>query len=257
MQAVILAGGFGSRLSEETHLKPKPLVEIGGMPILWHIMKIYSSHGINDFIICLGYKGYLIKEYFHNYFLHSSDVEINMNDNSISFLNKNAEPWKIKLIDTGAKSMTGGRLKRVKEYIKDNDFCFTYGDGVADININELIEFHKKHNKIATVTVASPPGRFGVVNIKENKVINFEEKPDGDQGLINAGFFVLSKNIFNYLEDDETIFEQKPLQSLSKEGELYSYHHQGFWQCMDTVRDKENLEELIENSKAPWMTWNK
>lgn len=257
MQAVILAGGFGSRLSEETHLKPKPLVEIGGMPILWHIMKIYSSHGINDFIICLGYKGYLIKEYFHNYFLHSSDVEINMNDNSISFLNKNAEPWKIKLIDTGAKSMTGGRLKRVKEYINDNDFCFTYGDGVADININELIEFHKKHNKIATVTVASPPGRFGVVNIKENKVINFEEKPDGDQGLINAGFFVLNKNIFNYLEDDETIFEQKPLQSLSKEGELYSYHHQGFWQCMDTVRDKENLEELIENSKAPWMTWNK
>ena len=256
MQAVILAGGFGSRLSEETHLKPKPLVDIGGMPILWHIMKIYSSHGINDFVICLGYKGYLIKEYFQNYFLHASDVEIDIANNSIKYLRKDAESWNIKLIDTGANSMTGGRLKRVQNYIDGDNFCFTYGDGVADIDITELINFHLAHKKIATVTVATPPGRFGAVNIQNNRVLSFEEKPEGDQGLINAGFFVLSKDVFRYLEDDSTIFEQSPLKNLSKEGHLFAYHHKGFWQCMDTVRDKNHLEELIENSTAPWITWN-
>ena len=256
MQAVILAGGFGSRLSEETHLKPKPLVDIGGMPILWHIMKIYSSHGINDFVICLGYKGYLIKEYFQNYFLHASDVEIDIANNSIKYLRKDAEPWNIKLIDTGANSMTGGRLKRVQDYIEGDNFWFTYGDGVADIDIAESISFHLDNKKIATVTVATPPGRFGAVNIEDNKVLSFEEKPEGDQGLINAGFFVLSKDVFGYLENDSTVFEQSPLKNLSKEGQLFAYHHKGFWQCMDTVRDKNHLEELIANSTAPWITWS-
>jgi len=256
MQAVILAGGLGSRLSEETTLKPKPLVEIGGMPILLHIMKIYSSYGVNDFVICLGYKGYLIKEYFYNYSLHSSDIEVDVKENSITYLNKTSEPWKIKLIDTGADSMTGGRLKRVEKFIDQETFCFTYGDGVADININDLVNYHKDHKKIATITVATPPGRFGVVNIQDNKVLSFEEKPDGDQGLINAGFFVLNKEIFQYIEDDSTIFEQYPLKTLAKDGQLYSYHHQGFWQCMDTLRDKNHLNSLIENSEAPWMKWD-
>ena len=257
MQAVILAGGFGSRLSEETSLKPKPLVEIGGMPILWHIMKIYSYHGINDFVICLGYKGYLIKEYFYNYSLHSSNIEVDVTENSITYLNKTTEPWKIKLIDTGADSMTGGRLKRVEKYIDQETFCFTYGDGVADININDLVKYHKDHKKIATITVATPPGRFGVVKIEDKKVTSFEEKPKGDQGLINAGFFVLNREVFDYIKDDQIVFEQYPLKTLVKEGQLYSYQHKGFWQCMDTLRDKNYLNSLIDSSKAPWMKWDK
>mgnify|MGYP006077070219 FL=1 len=256
MKAVILAGGLGTRLSEETVSKPKPMVEIGGKPILWHIMKTYSHYGINDFIICCGYKGYVIKEYFKNYFLHQSDVTFKMTDNKMIVHKKRAEPWTVTLIDTGDNSMTGGRLKRVLPFIKDEEaFCFTYGDGVADINIKDLIDFHKSHGKQATLTATYPPGRFGALNIEENQVKKFEEKPRGDGALINGGFFVLSPKVIERIDGDGTIWEQKPLKGLAVDGELMSFKHEGFWQPMDTLRDKIYLEELLEKNKAPWKKW--
>ncbi|WP_339627062.1 glucose-1-phosphate cytidylyltransferase [uncultured Winogradskyella sp.] len=257
MKAVILAGGLGTRLSEETVSRPKPMVEIGGKPILWHILKIYSHYGINDFIICCGYKGYVIKEYFANYFLHQSDVTFNMQENKMIVHEERAEPWIITLVDTGDNSMTGGRLKRVLPYLKDEEaFCFTYGDGVADINIAELVKFHKSHGKQATLTATYPPGRFGALNIEDNQVKKFEEKPKGDGALINGGFFVLSPEVIDRIVDDSTTWEQEPLKGLAKDGELMSFKHEGFWQPMDTLRDKMKLEELLENNKAPWKVWN-
>lgn len=257
MKAVILAGGLGTRLSEETNTRPKPMVHIGGKPILWHIMKMYSSHGINDFIICCGYKGYVIKEYFANYFLHMSDVTFNMRDNSMEVHNKRAEPWSVTLVDTGEHSMTGGRLRRVAEYVRDeDDFCFTYGDGVGDINITDSIRFHKEHGKAATLTATYPPGRFGALDIQNKQVMNFKEKPKGDGAMINGGFFVLTPKVLDYLADDSTIWEQEPLMGLAEDGELMAYEHQGFWQPMDTLRDKKLLEELWEAGKAPWKTWD-
>ena len=257
MKAVILAGGLGTRLSEETSTRPKPMVEIGGKPILWHIMKMYSSHGINDFVICCGYKGYVIKEYFANYFLHMSDVTFNMHDNSMQVHNKRAEPWNVTLVDTGENSMTGGRLRRVAEYVKDEEaFCFTYGDGVGDIDIADSIRFHKEHAKAATLTATYPPGRFGALDIQNKQVMNFKEKPKGDGAMINGGFFVLKPKVLDYLNDDSTIWEQEPLMGLAEDGELMAYEHQGFWQPMDTLRDKNLLEELWEAGKAPWKTWD-
>jgi len=256
MKAVILAGGLGTRLSEETVSKPKPMVEIGGKPILWHIMKTYSYYGINDFIICCGYKGYVIKEYFANYFLHQSDVTFNMKDNKMTVHEDRAEPWTVTLVDTGDNSMTGGRLKRVLPYIKDEEaFCFTYGDGVADININSLIEFHKSHGKQATLTATFPPGRFGALSIEDNQVQKFEEKPKGDGALINGGYFVLSPKVIERIEGDDSTWEQEPLKSLALDGELMSFKHDGFWQPMDTLRDKMKLNELLEQNKAPWKVW--
>ena len=256
MKAVILAGGLGTRLSEETDLKPKPMVEIGGKPILWHIMKMYSHYEINDFIICCGYKGYVIKEYFKNYFLHQSDVTFNMDENDMVVHHKRAEPWKVTLVDTGDDSMTGGRLKRVLPYLKNEEvFCFTYGDGVADINITELINFHKSHGKLATLTAAFPPGRFGALNIVDNQVQKFEEKPKGDGALINAGFFVLSKKVIDRIEGDSTIWEQEPLKGLAHDGQLMSFKHSDFWQPMDTLRDKKYLEKLWQAGNAPWKIW--
>jgi glucose-1-phosphate cytidylyltransferase len=256
MKAVILAGGLGTRLSEETAMKPKPMVEIGGKPILWHIMKTYSEHGVNEFIICCGYKGYVIKEYFANYFLHQSDVTFNMDENDMVVHHKRAEPWKVTLVDTGDDSMTGGRLKRVLPYLKNEKvFCFTYGDGVADINITELINFHKSHGKLATLTAAFPPGRFGALNIVDNQVKKFEEKPKGDGALINAGFFVLSTKVIDRIEGDSTIWEQEPLKSLAHDGQLMSFKHSDFWQPMDTLRDKKYLEKLWQAGNAPWKIW--
>lgn len=257
MKAVILAGGLGTRLSEETVSKPKPMVEIGGKPILWHIMKIYSHYDINDFIICCGYKGYVIKEYFANYFLHQSDVTFNMKENEMIVHEKRAEPWKVTLVDTGDMSMTGGRLKRVEEYLKDEEaFCFTYGDGVADIDIKKLIEFHKSHGKLATLTATYPPGRFGALNIEDDMIKRFEEKPRGDGALINGGFFVLSPEVISRIDGDATIWEQEPLKGLAKDGELMAFKHEGFWQPMDTLRDKNNLEKLLETNQAPWKKWD-
>ena len=256
MKAVILAGGLGTRLSEETVSKPKPMVEIGGKPILWHIMKTYSHYGIHDFIICCGYKGYVIKEYFANYFLHQSDVTFNMKNNKMTVHEDRAEPWTVTLVDTGDNSMTGGRLKRVLPYIKDEEaFCFTYGDGVADINIKSLIEFHKSHGKQATLTATFPPGRFGALSIKDNQVQKFEEKPKGDGVLINGGYFVLSPKVIERIECDETIWEQEPLKNLASDGELMSFKHEGFWQPMDTLADKQRLNILFEKNKAPWKVW--
>ncbi len=256
MKAVILAGGLGTRLSEETDLKPKPMVEIGGKPILWHIMKSYSTHGVHDFIICCGYKGYVIKEYFANYFLHQSDVTFDMSHNTMEVHEKRAEPWKVTLVDTGDRTMTGGRLKRVEEYLKnENEFLFTYGDGVSDVDITETIKFHRQHGKLATLTATYPPGRFGALEIKNNQIVSFHEKPKGDGGMINGGYFVLSPKVLNYIENDKTVWEQHPLNKLSKEGELMSYEHKGFWQPMDTLRDKHYLEELWGNTKAPWKNW--
>ena len=256
MKAVILAGGLGTRLSEETAMKPKPMVEIGGKPILWHIMKTYSEHGVNEFIICCGYKGYVIKEYFKNYFLHQSDVTFNMDENDMVVHHKRAEPWKVTLVDTGDDSMTGGRLKRVLPYLKNEKvFCFTYGDGVADINITELINFHKSHGKLATLTAAFPPGRFGALNIVDNQVKKFEEKPKGDGALINAGFFVLSTKVIERIEGDSTIWEQEPLKGLAHDGQLMSFKHSDFWQPMDTLRDKKYLEKLWKAGNAPWKIW--
>ncbi len=256
MKAVILAGGLGTRLSEETNLKPKPMVEVGGKPILWHIMKMYSSHGVNEFIICCGYKGYVIKEYFANYFLHMSDVTFNMHDNTMEVHHKRAEPWKVTLVDTGDNSMTGGRLKRVAKYIEGDDaFCFTYGDGVGDINISESIKFHKQHGKLATLTATFPPGRFGALDIVEGQVLNFKEKPKGDGAMINGGFFVLSPKVIGYIENDSSIWEQFPLNQLAEDNQLMAYEHHGFWQPMDTLRDKNHLEELWSSGKAPWKNW--
>jgi glucose-1-phosphate cytidylyltransferase len=256
MKAVILAGGFGTRLSEETVSKPKPMVEIGGKPILWHIMKTYSHYGINDFIICCGYKGYVIKEYFANYFLHQSDVTFEMKNNKMTVHEDRAEPWKVTLVDTGDNSMTGGRLKRVLPYIKDEEaFCFTYGDGVADINITDLINFHKSHGKQATLTATFPPGRFGALNIEDKQVKKFEEKPKGDGALVNGGFFVLSPKVIERITGDASTWEQEPLKGLAADGELMSFKHDGFWQPMDTLRDKIKLNELLDQNKAPWKVW--
>jgi glucose-1-phosphate cytidylyltransferase len=256
LKAVILAGGFGTRLSEETVVKPKPMIEIGGKPILWHIMKIYSHYGINDFIICLGYKGYMIKEYFANYFLHQSDITFFMSDNKMKIHNTYCEPWSVTLVDTGEDTQTGGRLKRVKKYVGAETFCFTYGDGVSDINIKKLIEFHKKEGKKATLTAVQPPGRFGSLEIdKKNSVLRFIEKPKGDNSWVNGGFFVLEKDIFELLKDDKTIWERYPLVQLAKDGELAAYKHPGFWLPMDTLRDKNKLEHLWETKEAPWKVW--
>ncbi|OUR60345.1 glucose-1-phosphate cytidylyltransferase [Colwellia sp. 39_35_sub15_T18] len=255
MKAVILAGGLGTRISEESHLKPKPMIEIGGKPILWHIMKIYSYYGINDFVICLGYKGYIIKEYFANYFLHMSDVTFDMRSNQMQVHHEHAEPWRVTLVDTGEHSMTGGRLKRIKDYVDDETFCFTYGDGVADINIDELLAHHKAAGQIATVTAIQPPGRYGALNIEQGSVRNFKEKPAGDGSWINGGFFVLEPSIFELIENDKSIFEDKPLIRLAEQGQLSAYQHHGFWQAMDTLRDKNNLEDLWQSETAPWKLW--
>jgi len=256
MKVVILAGGLGTRLSEETSVKPKPMVEIGGKPILWHIMKMYSTHGVTDFIICCGYKGYVIKEYFANYFLHQSDITFCMKKNSMEVHQKRAEPWTVTLVDTGDNSMTGGRLKRVSEYIKNEDaFCFTYGDGVSDVNITKLIEFHKNHGKGATLTSVYPPGRFGVLDLDGDKVKQFTEKPKGDGSLINGGFFVLSPKVLNRISGDNCVWEQYPLKSLAEDGNLMAYKHKGFWQPMDTLRDRMYLQELWDENKAPWKSW--
>lgn len=255
MKAVILAGGLGTRLTEETTTKPKPMVEIGGKPILWHIMKIYSTYGINDFIICLGYKGYIIKEYFANYFLHTSDVTFDMVNNHMDIHQNYAEPWRVTLLDTGEKTMTGGRLKRIKPYLEDEDFCFTYGDGVGNININQLIKFHKQQGTLATITATQPAGRFGALQLDNKKVTGFQEKPQGDGTWINGGFFVLSPKVIDYIEGDDTIWERQPLESLAKDGEISAFMHDGFWQPMDTLRDKIHLEELWQSGKAPWKLW--
>ncbi len=256
MKAVILAGGLGTRLSEETSTRPKPMVEIGGKPILWHIMKMYSAHGINDFIICCGYKGYVIKEYFANYFLHMSDVTFNMRDNTMQVHDKRAEAWSVTLVDTGDDSMTGGRLRRVAEYVKDEEsFCFTYGDGVGDIDISASIAFHKQHGKAATLTATYPPGRFGALDIRQGQVLNFKEKPKGDGAMINGGFFVLNPEVLDYISDDSSVWEQEPLMNLAAENRLMAFEHQGFWQPMDTLRDKHHLEELWTSGRAPWKTW--
>ena len=255
MKLVILAGGLGSRLSEETHIKPKPMIEIGGKPILWHILKIYSHYGINEFVICCGYKGYIIKEYFANYFLHTSDVTFNMKNNEMEVHSKRAEPWNVSLVDTGDSTMTGGRLKRVSDYLNDETFCFTYGDGLADINIKNLIDFHNKSKTKATLTAVQPPGRFGSLEFERGKVFSFQEKPKGDNSWINGGFFVLDPEVINYIDGDNSIWEQTPLKKLAKEGELSAYHHEGFWQPMDTLRDKNTLEELWDSQNAPWKCW--
>ncbi|PXX74106.1 glucose-1-phosphate cytidylyltransferase [Rivihabitans pingtungensis] len=255
MKAVILAGGFGTRISEESHLRPKPMIEIGGKPILWHIMKIYSHYGINDFVICLGYKGYMIKEYFANYFLHMSDVTFDMSSNQMHVHHKSAEPWKVTLVNTGESSMTGGRLRRVREYLDDDDFCFTYGDGVADIDIGKLVEFHRAHGKLATVTAIQPPGRYGALAMDGDAVLGFQEKPKGDGGWINGGFFVLSPKVLNYIDSDDTTWEQEPLITLAGEDQLRAYQHDGFWQAMDTLREKNLLEDLWQSKTAPWKVW--
>ena len=256
MKTVILAGGLGTRISEETHLKPKPMVEIGGKPILWHILKMYSSHGVNDFIICCGYKGYVIKEYFANYFLHMSDVTFDMASNQMEVHQQNAEPWKVTLVDTGEDSRTGGRLKRVAKYIEHEDaFCFTYGDGVSDIDISAEIAFHRKHGKWATVAAVQPPGRFGSLLMDGSQVDGFTEKPLGDGGYINGGFFVLSPKCLELIEGDQTGWEQEPLVQLAQTGQLMAYPHHGFWQPMDTLRDKNLLDDLWASGKAPWKTW--
>ena len=257
MKAVILAGGFGTRLSEETETRPKPMIEIGNKPILWHIMKSYAHYGINEFVICCGYKGYLIKEYFANYFLHMTDVTISLHDNKLKFHDKRAESWTVTLIDTGLNSMTGGRLKKVKGYIDDNDcFCMTYGDGLGAVNIRDLIKFHKTKNTLATVTAVHQPGRFGTLNIfNEDKVKSFEEKPKKDGGRINGGFFVLSPKVLDLIDNDQTIWERGPLESLAKSGQLSAYLYDGFWQPMDTLRDKVRLEELWKENQAPWKVW--
>ena len=257
MKVVILAGGLGTRLSEETSSKPKPMVEVGGKPILWHIMKMYSQHGLTDFIICCGYKGYLIKEYFANYSLHMSDVTINMQDNGMKVHNRRVEPWSVTLVDTGDSSMTGGRLLRVAQHLDGNEpFCFTYGDGVGDIDITDLISFHKSHNKAATLTATYAPGRFGSLDIQNGKVESFTEKPRGDGALINGGFFVLEPHVLSYIENESTVWEQAPLMNLAKDGELMAYKHDGFWQPMDTLRDKNYLEQQWLSGAAPWKSWD-
>jgi len=257
MKAVILAGGLGTRLAEETSVRPKPMVEVGGKPILWHIMKMYSKHGVNDFIVCCGYKGYFIKEYFQNYFLHQSDITFCMKENTMEVHERRAEPWTVTLVDTGDNSMTGGRLGRVAKYLKNEDvFCMTYGDGVSDVNITELLAFHKSHGKQATLTATYPPGRFGALNFEGNQITEFKEKPKGDGAMINGGFFVLSPKVLDRISGDDSIWEQGPLMSLATDGQLMAYKHEGFWHPMDTLRDKIHLEELWQADKAPWKTWH-
>jgi glucose-1-phosphate cytidylyltransferase len=257
MKAVILAGGLGTRISEETSTRPKPMIEIGGKPILWHILKTYSHHNINDFVICCGYKGYVIKEYFANYFLHMSDVTFDMKKNSMEVHQRNAEPWRVTLVDTGDNTMTGGRVKRIADYVKHEEaFCLTYGDGLSDVNITELLAFHKMQNVKATLTATLPPGRFGALDLSGRKVNSFMEKPKGDGSMINGGFFVLSPDVLNYIIDDTTTWEREPLELLALEGNLAAYQHQGFWQPMDTLRDKNYLEELWQSNKAPWKVWS-
>jgi glucose-1-phosphate cytidylyltransferase len=255
MKAVILAGGFGTRISEETHIKPKPMIEIGGRPILWHIMKIYSHYGIKEFVVCLGYKGYVIKEYFANYFLHMSDVTFDMTNNSMEVHHRYTEPWKVTLVDTGDGSMTGGRLKRVAPYLNGESFCFTYGDGVADVNVTDLIKYHISHGKLATMTAIQPPGRYGSLDIDDNLIRQFQEKPKGDGGWINGGFFILEPKVLDYIAGDQTTWEQEPLERLAHENQLVAYKHDGFWKAMDTLRDKMSLEELWQTNKAPWKVW--
>lgn len=255
MKAIILAGGVGTRISEESHARPKPMIEIGGKPILWHIMKSYSYGGINDFIVCCGYKGYLIKEYFANYFLHTSDVTFDIVANKMEIHEKHTEPWQVTLIDTGDQTMTGGRLKRVKKYLSDSEFCMTYGDGLSDVNISELIKFHQSHGKSATVTAVQPTGRFGALKLSGSNVERFQEKPQGDDAFINGGFFVLNPNVLDLIDGDDSIWESAPLESLASKGELQAYVHHGFWQAMDTLRDKSYLEDLWATGNAPWKKW--
>jgi glucose-1-phosphate cytidylyltransferase len=255
VKAIILAGGFGTRISEESIVRPKPMVEIGGMPILWHIMKIYSAYGINDFIICCGYKGYMIKEFFSNYFLRICDITLDLKNNKMEVHQNDVEPWRVTLIDTGEKTMTGGRLRKVGQYVRNETFCLTYGDGVSDINIKELIDFHKKEKTLATLTAVQPPGRFGIITLRGNRVTNFREKPHEDGAWINGGFFVLQPEVIDYIEDDFTVWEQEPLRRLSQDGMLSAYTHYGFWQPMDTLRDKNVLEELWQSGKALWKVW--
>ena len=256
MIAVILAGGLGSRISEETHLKPKPMIEVGGRPILWHIMKIYAAHGVNEFIICCGYKGYVIKEYFSNYFLHMSDVTFDMSSNQMEVHHKNAEPWRVTLVDTGEETMTGGRLKRVANYLKGQDaFCFTYGDGVANVDVSAQIEFHRQHGRLATVTAVQPPGRYGALLKDGNAVHGFQEKPPGDGAWINGGFFILSPRVLDFIDGDQSSWEGAPLVTIAEMGQLQAFEHHGFWQPMDTLRDKTQLEQLWASGNAPWKCW--
>lgn len=255
MKAVILAGGLGTRIGEETSARPKPMIEIGGKPILWHIMKMYAAHGIQDFVVCCGYKGYVIKEYFANYFLHMSDVTFDMRDNRMDVLQNKAEPWRVTLVDTGEQTMTGGRLKRVRDHIGDEDFCLTYGDGVSDLNIGEVIAFHRRQGRWATVTGVQPPGRFGALKLDGDRVASFEEKPQGDGAWINGGFFVLSPKVIDLIEGDHVLWEQGPMNTLAQQGQLSAYLHRGFWQPMDTLRDKNHLEDLWQSGRAPWKVW--
>ena len=255
MKAVILAGGLGTRIIEESHLKPKPMIEIGGMPIIWHIMKLYSCHGINDFVICAGYKGYIIKEYFANYFLHMSDVTFDMRENSVKIHKNNSEPWSITVVDTGDQTNTGGRIKRIQKYVDNETFCMTYGDGVSNVDIKKLVDFHKSENKAATLTAVQPPGRYGALYLEGNDVIKFKEKPLGDKSWINGGFFVLEPEVFEYIDNDSTSWELDSLNNLAFDGKLNSFKHEGFWLPMDTLRDKNKLEELWAEQKAPWKVW--
>ena len=255
MKAVILAGGLGTRISEETHLKPKPMVEIGGKPLLWHVLKIYSAHGINEFIICAGYKGYVIKEYFANYFLHMSDVTFDMSENRMEVHHRRSDPWRVTIVDTGEATMTGGRLKRVREYLSSDTFCFTYGDGLSDVNNRQTIDFHRGQGRLATLTGVQPPGRYGALRAEGTKVEGFQEKPAGDGGWINGGFFVLEPGAIDYIQDDATIWERSPMERLAQDGQLSVYKHGGFWQPMDTLREKLLLEDLWSSGKAPWKKW--
>ena len=255
MKAVILAGGFGTRISEETQFKPKPMIEIGGMPLLWHIMKSYSTYNINDFVICCGYKGYMIKEYFANYFLHMSEVTFDIKNNKMNVHKKFGESWNVTLVDTGIDTQTGGRLKKIEEYLDDETFCFTYGDGISDIQIDQLVRFHNDNKTVATVTAVQPSARFGALSIRENKVISFKEKPPGDGNWINGGYFVLEPSVFDYLGDNSTVWEEEPVENLTRDGQLSTYKHSGFWQPLDTLRDKNKLEKLWSNGNAPWKIW--
>lgn len=255
MKAVILAGGLGTRISEETSLRPKPMVEIGGKPLLWHVMKIYAAHGINEFIVCCGYKGYVIKEYFANYFLHMSDVTFDMSANRMDVHQNSAEPWRVTLIDTGEQTMTGGRLRRVRDYLEGEDFCFTYGDGVGDVDVTALVDFHRREGRLATLTATQPPGRFGAINMEGHRVVSFQEKPQGDGAWINGGFFVLSPKVIDYIDADDTVWEREPMERLARDKQMSAYFHNGFWQPMDTLRDKTHLEELWASGKAPWRLW--
>ena len=256
MKAVILAGGLGTRISEETAVRPKPMVEIGGKPILWHLMKVYSHHGINEFVVCLGYRGYMVKEYFANYFLHMSDVTFDLAENRMEVCHRHCEPWRVTLIDTGQSTQTGGRLRRVRDYVSDGTFCFTYGDGLANVNIGKLVEFHKEQGRLATVTAVQPPGRFGALDIDAQRITRFQEKPLGDGGWVNGGFFVLEPEAIDTVDSDATSWEKGPLEALAREGQLSAFRHRGFWQPMDTLRDKVKLEELWSGGEAPWKVWN-